>query len=123
MNASDYGLAGRGADLFTTLTGTFDFDAHEIPTVVELCLTATLLERLESAMASEDLIVMGSQRQPTANPILGELARHRGMYVRLYSALNLPELDEAGKHIDLSNPRSVRAQKAAQARWGKVSNG
>ncbi|MEV8056581.1 hypothetical protein AB0P37_08640 [Streptomyces antimycoticus] len=123
MKASDYGLSGRGGDLFDVLTATFDFDAHELPTVVELCLTASLLERLESAMSSEDLIVMGSQRQPTANPILGELARHRGMYVRLYSALNLPELDEGGNHIDLTNPRSVRAQKAAQARWGKVSGG
>ena len=123
MKASDYGLAGRGADLFTTLTASFDFDAHEIPTVVELCLTASLLGRLEVQMSGEPLIVTGSQGQPTGNPILQELARHRGMYVRLFSALNLPDLDENGSTVDLTNPRSIRAQKAAQARWKKAANG
>lgn len=122
MRASDYGLSARAADLFETLTASFDFDAHEMPTVVELCRTAGLLERLETAMAAEALIVTGSQGQPTGNPILQELARHRGMYVRLFSALNLPELDADGNTVDLTNPRSIRAQKAAQARWGKASN-
>lgn len=119
MKASDYGLTGRGADLFTTLGASFDFDAHEIPTVVELCLTASLLARLEAEMQREPLIVRGSQGQPAGNPILQELARHRTTYLRLYAALNLPELDENGETIDLSNPRSIRAQKAAQARWGR----
>ncbi len=121
MRASDYGLSGRGADLFTTLTASFDFDAHEVPTVVELCLTASLLARLEAEMRNASLTVRGSQGQEVGHPILQELARHRTTYLRLYSALNLPELDADGNHIDLTNPRSIRAQKAAQARWGRKS--
>ena len=119
MKPSDYGLSGRGADLFTTLTASFDFDAHEIVTVVELCLTASLLARLEAEMQGAPLTVRGSQGQQVGNPILQELARHRSTYLRLYSALNLPELDEDGNTVDLTNPRSIRAQRAAQARWSK----
>lgn len=121
MNASDYGLSGRGADLFTTLTASFDFDAHEMVGVVELCLTASLLARLEDEMSKGPLLVRGSQGQQVGNPILQELARHRSTYLRLYAALNLPELDENGSTVDLTNPRSIRAQKAAQARWAKAA--
>jgi hypothetical protein len=123
MRASDYGLSGRGADLFATMTASFDFDAHEMVTVVELCLTASLLARLEAEMSKAPLVVRGSQGQEVGNPLLQELARHRTTYLRIFTALNLPELDEDGNTVDLTNPRSVRAQKAAQARWGKASNG
>jgi len=34
------------------------------------------------------------------HPILQELARHRSTYLRLYSALNLPELDEDGNTVE-----------------------
>jgi hypothetical protein len=115
----DYGLEGRGRDQFLVLTDAYAFDQHEVPTLVELCRTLTLLDRLEHALAGAELLVPGYKGQPTASPLLGEIRAHRQTYTRLFASLNLPELDEDGQPIETRSPRSIRASKAAQARWNR----
>lgn len=120
LNPADYGLTGRGRDLFQVLNDAYTFDQHEVPALVETCRTLSLLDRLETALAGGDLLVPGYRGQPTASPLLGEIRAHRQTYTRLLASLNLPELDDAGEPIETRTPKSIRASRAAHARWLKA---
>ncbi|MFB9463317.1 hypothetical protein [Streptomyces cinereospinus] len=112
------GLRGRGRDLYETLTEALEFTPAEHATLTEACRTATLLDDLQEAMDGAPFTVLGSQRQPVANPLLTELRSHRLALVRLLAALDLPDLeDDDGEGPVYRSVSSIRAQRAAKARW------
>ncbi|MFJ9616873.1 hypothetical protein [Streptomyces noursei] len=111
-------LRGRGRELYETLTDALEFTPAEHATLVEACRTATLLDDLQETMDGAPFTVLGSQRQPVANPLLAELRSHRLALVRLLAALGLPDLEEDdGGGPVYRSVTSVRAQRAAKARW------
>lgn len=112
------GLRGRGLELYETLTDALEFTPAEHATLVEACRTTTLLDGLQEAMEEAPFTVLGSQRQPVANPLLAELRSHRLALVRLLAALGLPDLeDDDGEGPEYRSVTSIRAQRAAKARW------
>ncbi len=110
-------LQGRGRELYEVLTDALEFTAAEHATLLEACRTVTLLDRLEDAMADQPFIVTDSQRQPVANPLLAELRSHRLALVRLLAALDLPDVEEGEHGPTYRSVTSIRAQRAARARW------
>ena len=71
-------------------------------------------------MADSDPVVLGSQRQPVAHPLLGEIRMHHQLIAQLLARLDLTTDEEDGAaRIPVSSPalRSVKARDAAQKRW------
>lgn len=119
MSDPDYALSGRGAALFRDLTEMYDFAPHELAILIDACRTLTLADRLEQELVDAPTIVLGSQRQPVASPLFGEVRQQRTTFAALLAKLALPELDDNGDTIDLATARSQLARKAASARWGR----
>lgn len=82
---------------------------------------ADLIDRLESALATADLVVKGSMGQPAPSPLLTEIRQHRTVLANLLGKLKLtePEDDESEDHGRAARyTRSESARIAARARWG-----
>ena len=101
-------------------------DAYMVPEpqqqalMYQACLVLNRLDELDTAAASEPLMVMGGNRQMTINPLLQHAKDLRGTFLQLTKALALPldfgDEDEQQAAAD----RSARARAAANARWGRV---
>lgn len=106
------GLESAGSSLWSDLVGPFEFRADELRVLEAACREADLIARMEAEMVGAEFIVKGSQGQPVANPMLGELRQHRSLLDRLLKSLSLP--DEDGR---AAQARSESARAAANARW------
>ena len=93
-------------------------DPHEAPLVAELARTVDRLSSARTALANVH------PADPAWVRIASEERQQRLAYGRLVSALGLPSGvvpdagESNGKIVGLS-PRSRRAQKAAETRWGR----
>lgn len=83
------GLGAGGRRLWRAVTGRCALAQHEADLLAQACRTLDLLDRLDEAAATAELVVDGK-----ANPVLVEARQQRIVYARLLAALRLP--DEAG---------------------------
>ena len=111
------GLDSAGTDLWSKIAGTgkYEFRADELRVLDDACRTADIIAKLEAELAKGELTVRGSQGQPVANPMLGELRQYRALLRGQLKSLNLP--DEDGR---ASEDRSTKARNAANARWKRT---
>lgn len=107
------GLTTKSRRLWTDITSKYELRADELRLLEDACREADIVERLEKALAGDDLMVEGSQGQPVASPLLQEVRQHRSVLARLLTGLKLPE-EEAAR----TEGRSESARHAAMARWG-----
>lgn len=105
-------LGTKAKRLWVETTTKWDLRPDELRVLEDACRQVDLIERIESALADEDLIVRGSMGQPVANPLVQEIRQHRATLQRLLGSLKLP--DEDGRAIE---SRSSSARAAANARW------
>lgn len=106
------GLGDAGSALWDQITEGYSFRPDELRVLRDACFEADLIASLEDELEGSDLIVKGSQGQPVANPMIGELRQHRGLLERMLRGLHLP--DEDGR---AAGARSSSAREAANARW------
>ncbi|MFD4457687.1 hypothetical protein [Nocardia sp. NPDC058480] len=107
------GLNDPGTSLWKDVVGKYGLRADELRVLEAACREVDLIDRIESAMPAEDLIVTGSQGQPVINPLVPELRQHRSTLASLLRQLKLP--DEGASSAEA---RSTAARAAANARWG-----
>lgn len=107
-------LDAHGKRVWRAVMGVYVLDPAEVLLLHELCRTADELDRLTAKMVLEEPLVEGSQGQPKAHPLLGEIRAHRKLAETLALALALPADGETVGHR-----RSVSAAKAANARWNR----
>jgi len=93
------------------------FDPHEAPMVDELARTADRLAAIRGALAELDPV------EPAWVRLAAEERQQRLAYGRQVSSLGFPSgvvdaPDRPARPAKGSTPRSRRAQKAAQSRWG-----
>ena len=76
----------------------------------QACRVADTLALLEAGMKDADLIVTGSMGQQREHPLLSEARQQRALLGRFLAQLKLPDEDGLAT-------TSVKARRAAQARW------
>ncbi|WP_228002151.1 hypothetical protein [Nocardia australiensis] len=107
------GLKAGGRKLWTDVVGKWDLRPDELRVLREAAGEVDLIDTLEQAAESAELIVRGSQGQPVINPLISELRQHRATLAGLLRSLKLPD------ETDTSEARSTQARAAANARWSK----
>jgi hypothetical protein len=112
------GLDPAGASLWKRLTGAYSFDTWELAVVEAACRQADDIARLEQAIASDGLVVRGSQGQPRLSQAVTEVRLSRLAMARLLDTLRLPAEDESD--ATARDGRSARAKRAAEIRWSRA---
>jgi hypothetical protein len=102
--------------LWVELTRSYEYGPRELQVLAAAARQADDIAQMEALLAHEGLVVPGSRGQLRLSPVLGELRLARLALERLLGALSLPEADEVPR-----SAASVRAQKAARARWSRTA--
>ena len=106
-------LGRRGKALWVELQHTYEFDPHESELLLETCRALDLIDNLQTAIASDGVMLTGSQGQQVLNGAVAELRQQQASYGRLVGQLNLLDA-EMGSAI---TARSRAARTAAQSKW------
>ena len=116
MSEMPAGLGESGAELWTSIAGTYTLRADELRVLQDACRQADLIAELEEARRGEPLTTRGSMGQDVINPYISELRAHRTVLSNLLKTLKLPE--DANTTARKNTRTSEQARKAARARWG-----
>jgi hypothetical protein len=115
-------LRESGANLWRSIVAQVSadglvLDARELRWLHDACDEADQLAALMVALAGAELTVLGSQRQPVANPLIGEARRCRVTIAGLLARVGLedPEAVAAGSGRG-SRTTSTAARRAALTR-------
>ena len=92
-------------------------DARELRWLHDACDEADQLDALMVALADAPLTVLGSQRQPVANPLIGEARRCRVTIAGLLARMGLEDPDVAAGGGRGSRTTSMSARGAANSRY------
>jgi len=92
----------------------FELNRDELEVLTEVCRTLDMLDELWSALALDGLSVAGAAGQPRVHPAVAQINATRATLGRLLAHLALP----SAEGTQMPSARAVRAQRAAQARWG-----
>jgi hypothetical protein len=91
------GLGKHGRAIWRRIAAECSVEAWEYPTLHEAAKTADAIAELEEALEGEPALVPGSQGQPRAHPLIGELRLQRDLLTRMLGRLSWPPADdEAG---------------------------
>ncbi|GAB4912601.1 hypothetical protein LIX17_20240 [Mycobacterium avium subsp. hominissuis] len=87
------GLKAAGTRLWERVTATYEMDDYpeKLECLTHACRVADTISQLERAAAKEPLVVLGSARQKTINPLISEVRFQRGLLVSLLSKLNFAD--------------------------------
>lgn len=107
------GLGPRGRKFWRDIHATWELNRDEIELLVESCRMLDALDQLQAALDRDGVTCVGSGGQPRAHPALTQVTSTRNTLARLLAQLGLP--DPAAE--SLPSPKTVRAQRAARARW------
>lgn len=107
-------LKVRGRKLWREITATFEFDAQEMPLLLEVCRTLDTIDDLSAAVEADGTMTTGSQGQKVVNPAVAELRQQQASFGRLLTMMNL---DAAAAGSSIAKLTTVRAKTAANARW------
>jgi P27 family predicted phage terminase small subunit len=107
------GLGTRGKRVWRRLHEHYEFSPAEVELVVEVCRTVDTLEQLAEVVAADGTTSVGSKGQKVAHPALQELRQQRIALGRLLAQLAVEDVDGRA----LPSPQTLRARKAATARW------
>lgn len=108
------GLGPRGSRFWSETVAEFVLDGGSSELLVEVCRTLDRLDDLAASIVSEGVTVLGSQGQPVLHPGLAESRSQSLALHRLLAGLALPA-EDGGASVESTT--TVRARKAATARW------
>lgn len=108
------GVGTAGRKLWREITGKYDLRPDELSTLADACREEDLIARMQDKLDDESthLIVVGSQGQPVANPMVSEIRQHRGTKLAILKALKLPDAP-AGVGNGASRAADQRAWRGA----------
>lgn len=109
-------LGRRARRLWDEVTGRYELRPDEAALLEDACREVDVVDRLEAALAGAPLTVEGSQGQDRPHPLLMELRGHRLTLARLLRDVGLPDPSEDTG--EAREARTVKARRAARARWG-----
>lgn len=114
-------LGAAGLALWQKVTCQWTLRPDELRVLEDACREATLVDRIETELTNDDLMITGSQGQSVINPLVSEVRQHRGTLSALLRQLKLPDVDATAE----GESRSSQARDAAKSRWsvahGKAS--
>lgn len=108
-------LGPEGQQFHDAVVAEYQLSVAELRTLEDVCREIDLIERLQVALESAELLVRGSMGQPVASPFVQEIRQHRATLDRLIKSLNLPD-PEGAAATDADRSTSARAR--ALKRWG-----
>ena len=84
------GLDAAGSRLWERVLETYDLDEYpeKLECLEHACRVSDVIAELEREAGKQPLIVLGSARQKTINPLISETRFQRGLLVSLLSKLN-----------------------------------
>ncbi|MGI8753583.1 MAG: hypothetical protein ACR2MN_14975 [Acidimicrobiales bacterium] len=85
----------------------------------DACREADLIDELVAELKGAPKIVLGSQRQQVANPLISEVRQHRAVLSGLLRALDLPESDLAAGEAQQAREAATAL---ARARWSRKAS-
>lgn len=91
----------------------YEFSGVEVEVLIEAARTLSTCEELEKVVRTEGVTVAGPRGGVAAHPALVEVRLQRQAFGRLAAQLDLPD------HDGVASPTTVRAKKAADARWAQ----
>lgn len=98
----------------------YDLGPDERRLLAEAERTLAELDRIAVELEGAPLMLAGSTGQMRAHPLLSEARAHRELLGKLLARLALPDDDEEDQEPTLAQRlASSKAQRAANARWGK----
>lgn len=103
--------------MWVGVTDRWELRPDELRVLEDACREATLVDKIEAALKSEELVTDGSTGQVRAHPLLSEVRQHRVAMTSLLARLTLPDDEAEGRQ---EAARSEHARSAAIARWGQV---
>lgn len=107
------GLGVRGLAFWDALTGPMGFTVPEMECLIEACRTLDRIDDLSERVKTDGSMIAGSMGQKILHPAIAEVRMLQASFLRLVSALNLPEGAAAGEKF-----RTARAKAGAAARHG-----
>ena len=110
------GLGKAGQALWTRLVSVYDFDPWEVIVVESAARQADDVAALEKVIKDQGVIAKGSAGQMRLAQVVTEVRQGRIAVARLLAELRLPAEDAAEQPM---TGRSIRAQRAANARWDR----
>lgn len=113
--AAPSGLGAAGRALWRRVTADLDFEGESRAVLELACRQADDVAALEELLATQGLVVNGSQGQPRLTPVVTELRQSRLALAKLLG--DLPALTEQGRTMTAGQKRGRRA---ANARWDRV---
>ena len=114
-------LRRRGRAFWRRILARYEPRADERETLAEACRVLDRLDTLRALVAAEGLTTTTARGQKVMHPAVIEERLQRILLTRLLGTLGV---DEAGQHSDTADNdvvlsmRSIKARKAARARWG-----
>ena len=113
----------RARQFWSETLAEFELPPAQMELLTEICRTLDRLDALSAAIDSDGLLTTGGAGQPVVNPALPEVRGQQIVLHRLLGALDLPD-DAAGESSPAVVPaRTVRARRAARARWAGHDRG
>lgn len=107
------GLRARGKRNWESVTSKYQLRTDELDILEDICREIDMIDALEKELKGANLVVMGSQGQEVANPMISELRQHRATKKSLWAALKLPD-DEAAA------PAVNQQRDAAKSKWASA---
>lgn len=113
-------LGARGSAFWDRIASRYALRPDELQLLADAAFEVDIIQRLQDAFASRDLVSIGSMKQEVADPVGQELRQHRNVLRSLLAQLRLPDEDN-GKVSGDGASESGRA--LANQRWRPRSAG
>lgn len=111
------GLGVEGELVWTSIVKIHTLGPDAIRILTDVCREADIVQRLEDQLRDSPLMVLGSQGQLVASPLVSEVRQHRSVLSALLKALRLPVSADAARVAEQETSEKARA--AARARWDR----
>lgn len=94
----------------------YELTAPELRLLDQAAATLDVIADLDAVVAADGVTSTGSAGQVVTHPAVAEARQQRLAFGRIVSQIDLPDLEsETGEGV--WTPESVKARRAAQARW------
>jgi len=95
---------GRGRALWAAVLSEWALRPDERRILEDVCREADLIDRMQTTVDAEELVVVGGRGAKAPHPLLRELDRHRGRLQQLLDGLGLEEVSgtagsDAGRRL------------------------